>query len=602
MLKPKLTPSRLSDPSERGPIVVAESVHPPRYRAFYILRQSGVFLWSLLGLTFTGKLTRKHYARRFRELLESLGGLWIKVGQLLSFRIDMFSQEFCNELSKLQGQAVGFPPQLARQIVEEELGVPLERYFDEFAEMPFAAASIGQIHRAHLREENVWVAVKVQRPYLAKTFADDMVIIQKIVWFLQLISFRPFMHWEEGLRELRHIMNEELDCRYEGSAFLRMRKSLKKHGIYVPKVFSRYGRRRILVTEFIDAVLMADYIRVANSDPAKLTAWLEQNEIDPKSVARQLFHTLHRQLLEDNLYHGDLHPGNIILLRESRIALIDFGAIAFTEREYLQKFRLFFHALVMRDYAKAADTTLLLGGAVPVTDMEVVKGSLIEALRAWGARILVKGLPYREKSLDGLFVELTKIMFRYKCDVRWALLRMTRASATLEASLVSLDPHMDALRLVEEYKRRSERRAFRKATRELAPQIVKSLTMAMRVGESTYENALYQSSVIRRQAQVFQRTTGKFAYLFAVLFGQVAAGQLILLLFLLAAFLYQHHRAFVRPLMGEQVSRLVQLVPPFDYQVWMGILIISIYFFFGSIKLLKRFSEKEARYPESNTP
>ena len=108
-------------------------------------------------------------ARRLRCLFEELGRFWVKVGQLMSVRNDIFSAELCDELSRLQDQAMGFPFETAHRIAEAELKQQLSQIFDAFDEKPFAAASIGQLHRAHLRYEKVWVAVKIQRPFVAQT-------------------------------------------------------------------------------------------------------------------------------------------------------------------------------------------------------------------------------------------------------------------------------------------------------------------------------------------------------------------------------------------------------------------------------------------------
>src|SRR3954453_9163366 len=108
-----------------------------------------------------------------------------------------------------------------------------------------------------------------------------------------------------------------------------MRKTLRKHNILVPKVFSRYTGRRILVMEFIDGVLMSDYIGLINADPARVTRWRAENNVDPVTVAHSLNNSMLRQIVEDNLFHADPHPGNIVLLRDSWIAFLDFGSIGF---------------------------------------------------------------------------------------------------------------------------------------------------------------------------------------------------------------------------------------------------------------------------------
>ena len=600
MVKDELIPSRLVDPADRRPVIILEAEKPHRFRNPYIL---GLFLKlavDLLWLRFTGRLTGGEAGLRFRELFEILGGLWIKIGQLLATRVDIFSVEFCQELVKLQDEAFGFSPAVARAIIEEGLGASLDRYFDEFDEHPFKAASVGQLHRAHLRHENVWVVVKVQRPTVARTIANDLKLIDRIGRFLEFFSIYPYLRWRETLAELRRIVNEELDYRFEAAGIRRLKKTLRRHKIYVPKVFSRYNTSRVLVLEFIHGALVTDYIEVFRTDPAKLTAWLEENNIDPQLVARRLIHSLFRQLFEDNLYHGQLYSGNIILLRNSRIAFIDFGSIGMTDKEYLEKLRLFMSALATRDYSKAADLTFLLGGTLPLIDVERAKADLVRMLRSWGTRTHVRELPYEEKSIDNAMIRVTKIMFHYRCTLDWQFLRVRRGLATLDSSLITLLPDADYTKLIQQYFRKAEKRALRSMLgMQIIPRLLKSSTTAMAVTDSIYEHSFYQGAIIRRQAQVFEGTTSKFAYFFAILAGQVALAELIAGAVLMLVFLYQHHG--IEPLLGEQISRIAAYFPHLGYQIWIGILLLDVYFCITSFKLRKRFAQREVGGRDTHT-
>src|SRR5438093_9439476 len=136
MLKARLTPSRLIDPATRGAVRIIPTTEPPRSRGLRTMRHFRKFLADILRLFLKRQLTTASYAQRFRRLLEEMGGLWLKAGQLLSYRIDIFSSEFCRELSWLQAQAAGFPSDVARRIIEEELGAPIEQYFDQFEDVP----------------------------------------------------------------------------------------------------------------------------------------------------------------------------------------------------------------------------------------------------------------------------------------------------------------------------------------------------------------------------------------------------------------------------------------------------------------------------------
>jgi ubiquinone biosynthesis protein len=596
MLNPALTPTRLIDPARREPISIIVPAPPARLRTLFLAAGFLRLLGALLLLGLGRRLTREETARRTRALFERMGGLWIKAGQLLALRIDIFPQELCTELAKLQSRATGFPGPLARAIVERELGAPIEQYFDEFDEKPFAVASIGQVHRAHLRQEGMYVAVKVQKPYVDGLFQKDLVFMRWCVRLLELLRFYPHMRWQEGLNELREVMNEELDFHFEASNIRRMRRNLHGHKIYVPRLFSRYCTRRVLVTEFIHAVLMADYLRLSDEDPEALARWLLINHVDPRRVAKRLIHSIFRQMFENNLYHGDLHPGNIVLLRNSRIALIDFGTTNFTEREYLTKFRLFVAALATRDYAKAADLCFMLCASLPVIDLEQVKEKMIRALRAWATRTLVRELPYHEKSLDNATVEVIKVLFEFRCTMEWAWLRIHRALTTLDASLIYLYPDVNYTKMLQRYFEKAEMRHLQgMASTDMLRRSLKAYGTALDIQDRVNEYTMFQGALIRRHAQVFQGATNKFAAILAALIAQLAFLLLVAGALAFILFLEQHHPAFVPALLGRQLARLSQRVPPLDQSVWLGALAIDAYVYYNLVRLKMRLSQKDVR-------
>jgi ubiquinone biosynthesis protein len=461
MLNASYTPTRLLDPHrDRPPVSIVEPRPPSRFRSFQVLGRFFGLFFVVGGMFVRRQLTIETYAQRLRQTFEEIGGLWIKVGQLLSLRIDVFPASLCRELSGMQERVSGFPGAIARAIIERDLGAPIDLYFDDFEDTPFAAVPMGQVHRARLRQEGVWVAVKVQQPYSSELFRRDLVVIRGFARVFRLLRFRLHMRWEEGIAELEQMMREDLDFHYEASSMRRMRRTLRPHGVYVPRVFSRYSSAHVLVSEFVHAVLMSDYISVQASDPGRLESWLVENDIEPRRVARRLLGSLLRQLLEDNLYHGDMRPGNIVLLRGSRLALIDFRTINFTESEYLQKYRLFLRALATRDYAKAADLAFMLCAILPVIDIEIVKEKVIRALRAWATRTLVKELPYDERSIDNATTEVVRVLFRYKCTMEWAWLRIHRSMAILDRSLSHLNPQLNHTKETLRYFRRANRRSI----------------------------------------------------------------------------------------------------------------------------------------------
>ncbi len=542
MIALEQTPTRLIEPSERAPVVIAPVRRVWRLRGLENATRLGSLLLSLGWLWARRRLTGARAGVLVRGTFERLGGLWIKTGQLMALRIDLFPIEFCDELARLQYSAVGFPADVARDILERELAAPVDAYFDEFGERPFAVASIGQVFRAHLRDENAWVAVKVQRPHIAEMFRRDFAVVRRIIWLLELLRVYPHMRWRFGLQELREVMEEEIDYRYEASHIRRMRRSLKAHRILVPRPYRRYCTSRILVTEFVHGVLMADYIKVNRSDPKKLAEWLRVNNVNPTRVARRLLQSLFRQMLEDNQYHGDLHPGNIVLLRNSQVALIDFGTTSFTEREYLERFRLFVNALALRDYSKAADLMFLMMPRVPNIDLDIVKDKLVQVLRSWARRTLVRELPYHMKSLENVTVGLVRVLHEHRCATEWAFLRFHRAFTTLDMSLIYLHPDVNYPRMLQKYFERADLRSVKQLfTTQSTVRALGAYRTALDIQERVSEYTMFQSNLVRRHAQLFEGATDKFARFMASTVMTVAILGLLLEAVAVVAFLEQHH-------------------------------------------------------------
>jgi ubiquinone biosynthesis protein len=604
MIDPTLIPTRLVSPAERPPVEIVTAVPEPGFPAAHTLYR--LLSWVLQGLwlRMIGKGDRLAQGQRLRRLFDELGGFWIKAGQLMALRVDLFSPELCQELSTLQDRANGFSFDIARRIVEHDLAVPLSHVFDAFEEMPFAAASIGQTHKAHLKREDVWVAVKVQRPYVARAVANELALIRRITRFMDALSIQSHVRWSDFYWELQHILEEEVDFRFEASNLRRMRKTLRRHNIFVPRAFDQYSSRNVLVMEFVEGALMADYLRLIKTDPARLSSWLIENNIEPDLLARRLCLSMMRQVLEDNLYHGDLHPGNIILLRDSRFALIDFGTVGFLDREFLDKYRLCLKSLALLDYEKAVDLLFLLSAMLPIKDLDRAKEELVRSLRAWGARTSVKQLPYSEKSVDNVWVELGQIYHRYKCTFSWEFLRIRRTFATLDASLMVLYPEANYTALLGQYFRQAGRRTLRQITtrKSLRELMMKVVLTSRDTPEKIAEMTFFGASLARKQAKVFEGATSKVANLFAVLFGNLSLLCALAGVGIILILLDRHAPAMVQPLMKGIIYRSVHAAPPLETGTWLLLLAFDIYLGWTFAKLRRRFRRTESALPGMRPP
>jgi predicted unusual protein kinase regulating ubiquinone biosynthesis (AarF/ABC1/UbiB family) len=194
-------------------------------------------------------------------------------------------------------------------VIEAELGAPPEHFFSEIDEMPFAAASIGQLHRARLRSTGALVAVKIRRPYINDTMLADIGLIR---WFIRLLirlRVAPTFRWDDFYVELERTLSEELDYRFEATYLRQMRRNLRRHKVYVPKVYLACSRQSVLTMEFIQGALMSDLLRLRHKEPERVQAWLRENRIDTRRLGRRLFNSLARQGLRGEPVPRGSAPG-----------------------------------------------------------------------------------------------------------------------------------------------------------------------------------------------------------------------------------------------------------------------------------------------------
>jgi ubiquinone biosynthesis protein len=426
-------------------------------------------------------------------------------------RRDVFSSEFCVEMSKVQSEAAGFAGSIARRIVEEDIGTAIGNVFSEFAESPFAAASIGQVHDARLRDSGMRVAVKVRRPFAVEQMELDFRWLSRIFRLLQWCRFKPSFAWNDLLWELETALHEELDYRLEAAYLARMKKSLQPHGIHVPAVFPEFTTNRVLVMEFIEGVFMSEFIATEAEDPDLVARWLGENNILREKVGRSLNDSLNRQIFEDNFFHSDLHPGNIVLLRDSEIALIDFGAVGSLEGEFLRKFALYYQAIVNRQYDRAVDLVLLLAAQeIDNSRAEEFRKSYIGLMNAFETKTATRSLPFHQRSIVSVFGDIMTEIARLEIPLDWSFMRADRAQLTLDASLLYLLPGVDYLELTAEYWQAAKRRAALKSARLTPRKLVPAAGLMKQVLRSASDHSL-AAELLRTQSTVSRNIAGTFA-------------------------------------------------------------------------------------------
>jgi predicted unusual protein kinase regulating ubiquinone biosynthesis (AarF/ABC1/UbiB family) len=249
--------------------------------------------------------------------LEKLGPIFVKFGQVLSTRADLLPAPYLRALSRLQDRVEPFPFEDVEALVEEELGVRLSKGFESFDRTPLAAASLGQVHRAALRDGRA-VAVKVQRPGIVDRVDEELNAMDDIATFLDnhTAAGRQFA-FAEMMREFRRTLLQELDYRREAHNLVRIADNLARfQRIVVPRPITDYTAARVLTMELIKG--------------SKVTALspLVRQEMNGPELASELFRAYLHQIIIDGFFHADPHPGNVFLTDDGRIALLDLGMVS----------------------------------------------------------------------------------------------------------------------------------------------------------------------------------------------------------------------------------------------------------------------------------
>ena len=253
-------------------------------------------------------------SQRLRMMLQELGPTYVKLGQILSSRRDLVPRELAEELSLLQDQVPSFPFESVKEIIEADLQKPLGDLFLEFEEEPFAAASIGQVHRAVLFDQTQ-VVVKVQRPNIIDQVRSDLEIVRILARMAGSTSFGRKYGVVDIFEEFARSLMLELDYRNEAVNGDRLRRLMKREPqVRVPFMYWEYISRRVLTMEFIDGVKVND-----------LEA-LDEAGVDRVKLADVFVKSMLTQLMLDGFYHADPHPGNLLVdVHKQEIIYIDLG-------------------------------------------------------------------------------------------------------------------------------------------------------------------------------------------------------------------------------------------------------------------------------------
>lgn len=400
-------------------------------------------------------------ARRLRAELEGMGGVYVKIGQLLSVRTDLFPWEVCREFANLLDQVVPFPGEVAARILQHELQVPASSVFSSFDTQPIAAASIGQVHIGWLRESGAKVAIKIQRPGVDEESRIDLTLMAAFAAVVDTLNLRNNQRLSPMIGELRRIMSEELSYINEARATDDFRRTLKgrKH-IHAPRVYFEYTTERVLVMEFVEGLAASVLLKAIENDDQEALARFERLGIKRKKLARRFYRAVLQQINEHDICHGDPHPGNLIIMPGNKICFIDFGAVGYFGPMFRTRMERIAIAVANFDVDGAVEGTLASWEPIPPGDIDRFKAELKPVYQRIITNAASKRGDPRYKSNGHLFVETARIAAACGITAPFEHLRFSRLLWEFDTTVVALDPTFNLNKHTKRYYRDRARRIF----------------------------------------------------------------------------------------------------------------------------------------------
>lgn len=370
---------------------------------------------------------------RFRMALEELGPAFIKLGQMIGNRPDLLAPEWAAALEKLQDSVPPVPSALARQVVNEQFGQPIETLFASFGDAPIASASMAQVYLAELSEGGP-VAVKVQRPGIEDLVKMDLEIMFQLAYLLEkYVQGMDVLNPVAICEEFERTIMKELDFSLEASQMERFAQASAGLAIfYVPKVHRSRTGRRVLTTEFISGTKVSNLIG------------LKRAGLDPGRVAQDLSQVLLHQVFKQGFFHADPHPGNILILPDGRVCFLDYGMVGSLSPTHRERLLDILLGVATQDAGRIAKTLLQLAFQ-PSDIVEDLEFQVSELLEAYSFVAL------KDFRIGEFLNRLIRLIIRNRLRMPPGFYLMLKAIVTLEGVARRLDPGFDMVESIKPF-------------------------------------------------------------------------------------------------------------------------------------------------------
>ncbi|MFK8258877.1 ubiquinone biosynthesis regulatory protein kinase UbiB [Erwinia sp. AnSW2-5] len=373
----------------------------------------------------------KPLGERLRLSLEQLGPVWIKFGQMMSTRRDLFPPLIADQLAMLQDRVAPFDGAKALKLIEQSLGAPIDTQFDDFNIVPLASASIAQVHTATLKENGREVVIKVIRPDILPVIKADMRLIYRLArWVPHLLPDGRRLRPREVVADYEKTLLDELNLLREAANAIQLRRNFDSSKmLYIPEVYSDYCSENMMVMERIYGIPISDVVT------------LEQHGVNMKLLAERGVQVFFTQVFRDSFFHADMHPGNIFVSYEHpedpQYIGIDCGIVGSLNKEDKRYLAENFIAFFNRDYRKVAELHVDSGWVPPDTNVEDFEF----AIRTVCEPIFEK--PLAEISFGHVLLNLFNTARRFNMEVQPQLVLLQKTLLYVEGVGRQLYPQLD---------------------------------------------------------------------------------------------------------------------------------------------------------------
>ena len=408
-------------------------------------------------------IARLSAAERMRLVLEELGPTFVKLGQLLSTRPDVIPLAFVHEFEKLQDDVPSFPfTEVTSQLVRE-LGGPVESFFAYIDPEPLAAASIAQVHRARLTSGED-VVIKVRRPGIVELVESDISALMSLARLAERHIHGSEIYDPVALvREFARTIRREMDFSREGHTIEKFRDNFAgTPWMYFPRVYWGHTARGVLTMEFVDGVKVTDRER------------LVQQGLDGDLIARRGADAFLEMVLSHGFFHGDVHPGNLLILPGNVICLLDYGIVGRLDEALKTFLTDILYAIVNRDMDEMVSLLLFAGDISDSLDSPGLKRDLSSFIDGYYE------LPLKEIEVGRMLMEFIEIITLYSIRIQPDLMLLIKSLVLVESMGRSLNPAFDMVEHLKPFIEKALRQKYspRSVSRDMNKMLLAYLNLA----------------------------------------------------------------------------------------------------------------------------